>query len=59
MNQTLMSSILFLVSAAIWAVLAFFYEDFRWLNVFLFIVFLVMGLAKRKRYQEGREKGED
>ncbi|KHE67826.1 hypothetical protein [Halobacillus sp. BBL2006] len=59
MSQTLISSILFLISAAIWAVLAIFYDDFRWLNIFLFISFLVMGLAKRKRFQEEKDYGED
>ena len=55
MNQTLLSSLLFLISAAIWAILAFFSDDYRWLNIVLFIIFLVMGLAQRKKYQEGRD----
>lgn len=59
MNQTLMSSVLFLISASIWAILAIFYDDYRWLNLFLFILFLVMGLAKRKSYLEGKDVEED
>lgn len=55
MNQTLLSSLLFLISAAIWAILAFFSDEYRWLNIVLFIIFLVMGLAQRKKYQEGRD----
>lgn len=55
MNQTLLSSLLFFISAAIWAILAFFSDDYRWLNIVLFIIFLVMGLAQRKKYQEGRD----
>lgn len=59
MNQTLLSSVLFLISASIWAILAIFYDDYRWLNLFLFILFLVMGLAKRKSYMEGKDVEED
>ncbi|MBM7551223.1 hypothetical protein [Thalassobacillus pellis] len=55
MSQTLISSVLFFVSAAIWAVLAFIYDDFRVLNIILFIVFLLLGLLRRKQYQQ--EKG--
>ncbi|MFG6116389.1 hypothetical protein ACGTN9_14490 [Halobacillus sp. MO56] len=51
MSQTLYSSVLFLVSSAIWAILAFIYPDFRVLNIILFIVFLVLGLRRRKQYQ--------
>lgn len=58
-SQTLISSILFLVSAAIWALLAIFYDDFRWLNLFLFIAFLVMGLSKRRRYTQEKDYEED
>ncbi|WP_158290476.1 hypothetical protein [Halobacillus salinus] len=56
MNQTLLSSLFFFGSAVIWAILAFFYEDFRLLNIILFIVFLVMALAERKKYQQGRDE---
>ncbi|WP_226576512.1 hypothetical protein [Halobacillus litoralis] len=59
MSQTLLSSILFLVSAAIWAVLAVFYDDYRWLNLFLFVVFLLMGLSKRRRHLQERDYEED
>jgi hypothetical protein len=59
MNQTLISSILFLVSASIWALLAIFYDDFRWLNLFLFVAFLVMGLSKRRRYIKEKDYEED
>ncbi len=58
-SQTLVSSILFLISAAIWALLAIFYDDFRWLNLFLFIAFLVMGLSKRRRYIQEKDYEED
>lgn len=56
MNQTLLSSLLFFASAVIWAILAIFYEDFRWLNVGLFVIFLLMGMSKRKKYQQGRDE---
>ncbi|MBA2174673.1 hypothetical protein H0266_07080 [Halobacillus locisalis] len=56
MNQTLLSSLLFFISSAIWAILAFFFDDYRWLNIVLFIIFLVMGMSQRKKYQEGREE---
>ncbi|MGV2622883.1 hypothetical protein QRD89_04920 [Halobacillus sp. ACCC02827] len=59
MNQSLISSVLFLISAFIWALLAIIYEEFRLLNFFLFITFLVIGLAKRRRYQERRDYEED
>ncbi|MBX0357309.1 hypothetical protein [Halobacillus sp. Nhm2S1] len=59
MSQTLISSILFLFSAAIWALLAIFYDDFRWLNLFLFVAFLVMGLSKRRRYIQEKDYEED
>ncbi|MFG6120304.1 MULTISPECIES: hypothetical protein [Thalassobacillus] len=59
-SQTLYSSILFLASAAIWAVLAFIYPDFRILNITLFVVFLILGLRRRKQYQfEKRYMDED
>ncbi|MGP4061842.1 hypothetical protein [Halobacillus litoralis] len=59
MSQTLISSMLFLISAAIWALLAIFYDDFRWLNIFLFITFLVMGLSKRHRHNQEKDYEED
>ncbi|ASF38599.1 MULTISPECIES: hypothetical protein [Halobacillus] len=59
MSQSLLSSILFLISAAIWAVLAIFYDEFRWLNIGLFILFLVIGLSHRQRYLKERDYEED
>ncbi|WP_181349344.1 hypothetical protein [Thalassobacillus sp. CUG 92003] len=59
MNQTLYSSILFLISAGIWAVLAFIYDDFRWLNIALFVIFLIMGLVRRKQFSQEKEWNED
>ncbi|WP_232324805.1 hypothetical protein [Halobacillus mangrovi] len=59
MTQMWITSILFLTSAAIWAVLAIIYEDFRLLNLFLFITFLLIGLTQRKKYKEKKDYGED
>ncbi len=59
MNQTLLSSILFFISAAIWAILAFVYFDLRWLNLFLFIIFLVLALSQYNRYHRDRELEDD
>ncbi|MCA0969780.1 hypothetical protein LCM20_04115 [Halobacillus litoralis] len=56
MNQQLLSSLLFFTSSVIWAVLAYLYEDYRWLNIGLFILFLVMGIVKRKKYLQGRDE---
>ncbi|SEB14976.1 hypothetical protein SAMN05421743_12071 [Thalassobacillus cyri] len=59
MSQTLYSSVLFLVSSVIWAILAFIYPDFRILNIILFIVFLVLGLRRRKQYQFEKQYMDD
>ncbi|MFQ3543397.1 hypothetical protein Q7A53_04875 [Halobacillus rhizosphaerae] len=59
MNQTLLSSILFFISAAIWAILAFVYFDLRWLNLLLFIIFLVLALTQYNRYYRDHELEDD
>ncbi|CDQ21198.1 hypothetical protein SAMN05192559_10622 [Halobacillus karajensis] len=59
MSQTFLSSTLFLISSGIWALLAILFHDFRLLNLFLFIVFLMMGLSKRHRLIYEKDDEED
>ncbi|UOQ43618.1 hypothetical protein MUN89_17165 [Halobacillus salinarum] len=59
MNQTLLSCILFFLSAVIWAVLAFVFEDLRWLNLLLFAIFLVLAIAQLNRYKHDSELEDD
>ncbi|MFD1017597.1 hypothetical protein [Thalassobacillus hwangdonensis] len=55
MNQTVFSSILFLSIAVIWLLFAILFEQFRYMNIGLAVIFLFLGFSKWNTHKKGKD----